>query len=170
MQIKGEGISKDIYDKLEDDEKKLLEEKNGKYWLKENIRKAIKVVAVGGVFDTIHLGHVKFLEDAKREGDVLVVFVARDEHIRKKGRKPLHTLKERVELIGSVKAVDAAIAGRENPQDTIGIVKPDVVIFGYDQKPFHIEGAVIKRSRVAFNPERLKSSKLINNKSGELDD
>ena len=143
----------------------------GEWHLKPSFRSLIKVVATGGVFDGIHLGHIKTLQAASKQGDVLVVFVARDTHIKAKGRVPLHTQEERAELLSSLCVVDAVVLGKDDKAKCIGLVKPDVVVFGYDQKPFPIEGVknveIIKLNE-AFEPSRLKSTKLIDNESHKL--
>ena len=98
-----------------------------------------KVVLASGVFDLLHLGHVRFLEDAKRAGGEdakLVVIVARDSTVEKtKGKKPIMSENERLELVGSLRVVDRSMLGHE----TLGIgevideVKPDIIALGYDQ-------------------------------------
>lgn len=99
-----------------------------------------KIVLATGVFDILHLGHVKFLEDAKRKGgpgSKLVVVVARDRTVRRrKGRGPIYPEDQRRELVGALRVVDRAILGHEE-FDLLGIlreVKPDIVCVGYDQK------------------------------------
>ena len=99
-----------------------------------------KEVLASGVFDLLHLGHVKFLEAAKREGGKdakLIVIVARDSTVEKiKGRKPIIPEKQRCALINSLKVVDEAILGYEtiNLVEVINKIKPDLIALGYDQK------------------------------------
>ena len=99
-----------------------------------------KVVLASGVFDLLHLGHVKFLEDAKKAGGEnakLVVIVARDRTVEKnKGRKPIISEEQRRILVESLKVVDEAVLGRENFDigEFIENVKPDVIALGYDQE------------------------------------
>lgn len=93
-----------------------------------------------GVFDLLHLGHVKFLEAAKKEGGKnakLIVIVARDHTVKKtKGRKPIIPENQRVALINSLKIVDEALLGYENLDivEIINKIKPEVIVLGYDQK------------------------------------
>lgn len=106
-------------------------------------RRLFKVVLTGGVFDLIHPGHLHTLEQAKKEGDVLVVVVAADENVeRRKGRPPLHTADERAALVGALKPVDMALVGVSRWQDTLARVGPDVVVFGYDQKPMELPSGI----------------------------
>lgn len=83
------------------------------YTDKKRIKKLIsgkKVVLVGGCFDIIHLGHIKFLEGAKKQGDFLVVALESDEFIKKrKNKKPFHSIDERAEILSSLIYVDLVI-------------------------------------------------------------
>jgi FAD synthetase len=98
-----------------------------------------KVVLASGVFDLLHLGHVKFLEEAKKAGGEdaqLIVVVARDSTVEQmKGRKPIMPENQRRALVESLKVVDQAVLGMEQLDigDVIKQVKPDIVALGYDQ-------------------------------------
>ena len=104
-----------------------------------------KVVLASGVFDLLHLGHVKFLEDAKKAGGEnakLVVIIARDSTVEKtKGRKPIMSEDQRRTLVESLKVVDEAVLGYENFDigEVIENVKPDVIALGYDQEEMEKE-------------------------------
>ena len=98
-----------------------------------------KVVLASGVFDLLHLGHVKFLEEAKKAGGKdaeLIVIVARDNTVEKrKGKKPVMPENQRRALVESLKVVDEAVLGYE--EFSIGKVvekiKPDIIVVGHDQ-------------------------------------
>jgi FAD synthetase len=98
-----------------------------------------KVVLASGVFDLLHLGHVKFLEEAKRsieKNSKLVVVVARDSTVEKiKGKKPIMSEDQRCALVKSLKVVDEAVLGYEGLEigEVIEKIKPDVIALGYDQ-------------------------------------
>ena len=98
-----------------------------------------RVVLASGVFDLLHLGHVKFLEEAKKAGGEnakLVVIVARDSTVKAtKGRKPIMPENQRRALVESLRVVDAAVLGIEDFDigEVIERVKPDVIAIGYDQ-------------------------------------
>ena len=160
LQLKYENkIPDDIFAKLSDDEKTLFDRK---HILKENIRKKIKVVLVGGVFETIHAGHIFFLENAKRYGDLLIVVIARDRFIRKKGRTVRHTQIYREYVVRNIKFVDFTILGKNNPKDVLELVMPDVIVYGYDQKPFLTPKNVkIIRLKNKLKPEIFKTNKMI---------
>jgi FAD synthetase len=97
------------------------------------------VVLASGVFDLLHLGHVKFLEEAKKTGGKnaeLIVIIARDGTVEKnKGRKPIMPENQRLALVESLKVVDVAVLGFEEFDigDVIEHIKPDVIALGYDQ-------------------------------------
>jgi len=98
-----------------------------------------EIVLASGVFDLLHLGHVKFLEEAKKIGDKdaeLLVIVARDSTVEEtKGRKPIMSENQRLALVESLKVVDVAVLGFEKFDigDVIERIKPDVIALGYDQ-------------------------------------
>jgi len=98
-----------------------------------------RVVLASGVFDLLHLGHVKFLEEAKKAGGKsaeLIVIIARDNTVEDgKGRKPIMPENQRRALVESLKVVDEAVLGFEKLDlaDVIERVKPDVIALGYDQ-------------------------------------
>jgi FAD synthetase len=98
-----------------------------------------KIVLASGVFDLLHLGHVRFLEDAKKAGGAnakLVVIIATDSTVEKtKGKKPIMSEYQRRALVESLRVVDGAMLGFENMAigEVIKKVKPDIIALGYDQ-------------------------------------
>ena len=93
-----------------------------------------KRVMAAGTFDLIHLGHLHYLQEAKKLGDQLVVVVACDETVREKKHEPLMNEKTRAELIEALKPVDEVVIGVEgDPFETVEKINPDVIALGYDQ-------------------------------------
>ncbi len=98
----------------------------------------MKKIATFGVFDILHSGHVKFLEECKNlyKDSKLIVVIARDSTvIKEKGKKPMMSEDHRKYIIQSLKPVDKAILGNEG-SDRLKIVekiKPDIIVLGYDQ-------------------------------------
>ena len=91
-------------------------------------------VLAAGTFDIIHLGHIKYLEEAKSMGDELIVVVAHDNTVRKKKHEPIMPQEVRRRIVESLKPVDKAVNG--NDGDILEIVKeikPDIIALGYDQ-------------------------------------
>jgi FAD synthetase len=106
----------------------------------ENRIQKRKIVLASGVFDLLHLGHVRFLEEAKRAGGrnaELVVIIARDSIVEaRKGEKPIVPENQRCALVASLKVVDCAILGFQKFDigRVIDKVKPDLIAVGYDQQ------------------------------------
>jgi rfaE bifunctional protein nucleotidyltransferase chain/domain len=101
-------------------------------YFKEN--KQEKIVVAGGCFDLLHIGHVTLLENAKKQGDLLVVLIESDSSIKKKKgiNRPIHTQKERAQLVGALKAVDVVILLSDNMQDAdydalLHVIKPAIL-------------------------------------------
>src|SRR3989338_1621862 len=67
-----------------------------------------KIVTTNGVFDILHLGHVKYLEEAKRLGDVLIVGVNTDSSVKqiKGNKRPINDEKSRVGVLAGLESVD----------------------------------------------------------------
>lgn len=110
-----------------------------------------RVAIASGVFDLVHYGHVRFLEEAKKAGGKnvkFIVIVARDKTVMKmKNRKPVMPEDHRRAVIEALKPVDEAVLGFEDLsfKETIKSIKPDVIAIGYDQKK--IEKEVIQAVR-----------------------
>lgn len=137
------------------------------------------IVLASGVFDLLHLGHVKFLEEAKRAGGKnaeLIVIIARDSTVEEnKGSKPVMSENQRRALVESLKVVDEAVLGFEKFDigDVIDRIKPDVIALGYDQRGMEKRvreyvdkhGLNVKVVRVGkFEEDELDSSSKIRQK------
>jgi FAD synthetase len=98
------------------------------------------LVLASGVFDLVHYGHIRFIEEAKKlggENSRLVVIVARDKTVKRlKGRRPIIPEDQRRAVVESLKPVDEAILGYEDLsfEETIAKIKPDIIAVGYDQR------------------------------------
>ncbi|MFX1248090.1 MAG: adenylyltransferase/cytidyltransferase family protein [Promethearchaeota archaeon] len=107
------------------------------YIISSGGRNNLKIVLTGGVFDIFHLGHLKTLKEAKSIGDILFVVVASDETVEvNKGRPPLNSQSNRIELLSHIDIVDIVQKGVSDPTRFLDIVinvKPDVIALGYDQ-------------------------------------
>ena len=138
-----------------------------------------RVVLASGVFDLLHLGHVKFLEEAKKAGGKsaeLIVIIARDSTVEEnKGSKPIMPESQRRALVESLKVVDEAVLGFKNFDigDVIDRIKPDVIALGYDQAAMERmvreyvdkHGLNVKVVRVGkFEEDELSSSSKIRQK------
>ncbi len=93
-----------------------------------------RIVLVGGCFDLIHYGHIKFLEEAKSHGDHLVVALESDENVRKmKGdARPIHSQAQRKEMLEAVSFVDEVISlppmrSHQEYFDLVKKIKPAII-------------------------------------------
>jgi FAD synthetase len=136
-------------------------------------------VLASGVFDVLHLGHVRFLEEAKKAGGPnaeLIVIVARDSLVRRnKGQKPVMPENQRRAVVDSLKVVDEAILGYEKFDigEVVDKIKPDIIAFGHDQNALekrvkhYVEskGSNIRIVRIGkFSEDELDSSSKIKQK------
>jgi D-beta-D-heptose 7-phosphate kinase/D-beta-D-heptose 1-phosphate adenosyltransferase len=94
-----------------------------------------QIVFTNGVFDLLHPGHVRYLQDARDEGDVLIVGVNSDRSVRaiKGATRPIMPEAERAEILAALKCVDAVVIfDEDNPQTILHRLQPDVLAKGAD--------------------------------------
>ncbi|MDG6223329.1 MAG: FAD synthase [Candidatus Bathyarchaeota archaeon] len=140
------------------------------------VTKNKKTVLASGTFDLLHLGHVRFLEEAKKAGGKnakLVVIVARDSTVEaQKGKTPVMPEDQRRALVESLKVVDEAILGWEDVsiEKVIDKIKPDIIAVGHDQygtekevlKAITEKGVTIDVAKIGrFGKRELNSSSKI---------
>lgn len=103
-----------------------------------------KIVFTNGCFDLLHIGHITYLEEAKKLGDVLIVGINSDASVAKlKGpTRPIQNESDRSQILAALKAVDHTIIfSEETPLALIESVKPDVLVKGGDWKTNQIVGS-----------------------------
>ena len=108
------------------------------------------VVFTNGVFDLLHPGHVRYLEDARRLGDALIVGVNSDRSVRaiKGPSRPLNPQHERAEVLLSLSCVDAVVVfDEETPHRVIATIQPDILVKGADWGPGEIVGRDVVEAR-----------------------
>ncbi|MFM2330913.1 MAG: hypothetical protein RLZZ26_420 [Candidatus Parcubacteria bacterium] len=91
------------------------------------------IVATNGCFDLLHVGHIRYLEEAKKLGDLLIVGINSDSSVRenKGDLRPIVPAKERAEVIASLRAVDYAfIFSNRTPFSWIEKLRPDIHVKG----------------------------------------
>ena len=93
-----------------------------------------RIVLTGGCFDILHIGHVRFLSEAKGTGDYLVVLLESDKNVKElKGKnRPVFTQEERAEMLSSLWSIDLIVLlpMMKNDSDYLNLVtkiKPDVI-------------------------------------------
>lgn len=104
-----------------------------------------RIVFTNGCFDILHVGHVRYLREAKALGDVLVVGINSDDSVgRLKPGRPVTPEDQRAEVLASLVMVDyVTVFDEETPYDLINLLKPDVLVKGGDWKKEDIVGADI---------------------------
>lgn len=103
-----------------------------------------KIVFTNGCFDLLHIGHIRYLQEAKRQGDILVVGVNTDASVQRlKGpTRPIQNENDRAEILAALGCVDYTILfSEETPLNLIQKVIPHVLVKGGDWKPEQIVGS-----------------------------
>jgi len=134
-----------------------------------------KIVQCHGVFDLVHLGHIRHFKRAKKEGDILIVTITKDKYVKRGPTRPLFNEKLRAEALASLAVTDyVGIVDSPVATGCIRKLKPDVYAKGldYKQKEKDITGKIYEEQaaveaaggRVVFTDDiTFSSSNLINN-------
>lgn len=123
-----------------------------------------KIALTNGCFDILHVGHVRYLEAARREADVLIVAVNSDASVRaiKGEKRPLVPEDERAAVVAGLAAVDFVTLFPElTPLELIETLRPDVILKGGDWKEEDVVGRDAVRAwggRVVIIPETAGAS------------
>lgn len=102
-----------------------------------------RVIFTNGCFDILHAGHVAYLCDARKMGDVLIVGLNSDDSIhRLKGNsRPVNQVHERAYVLGGLESIDYIVIFEEDtPYELIKVIEPDVLVKGGDWLPEKIIG------------------------------
>jgi len=105
------------------------------------------VVFTNGVFDLLHVGHLRYLQQARELGDALIVGLNSDRSVRaNKGEsRPVTSEAERAEILEALACVDGVVVfDEETPHDLIAAIQPDVLVKGADWA----EDAIVGRDLV----------------------
>lgn len=103
-----------------------------------------KIVFTNGCFDLLHVGHVRYLQEARALGDVLVVGVNSDASVKRlKGpTRPVQVEADRAEILAALGAVDFTVLFTEDtPENLIKKIRPDILVKGGDWQIDQIVGA-----------------------------
>jgi rfaE bifunctional protein nucleotidyltransferase chain/domain len=106
-----------------------------------------KIVFTNGCFDIIHVGHIRYLKEAKALGGVLVVGLNSDKSVSIiKPTRPINSQNQRAEVLSSLEMVDyVTLFDEGTPYELIKLVKPDVLVKGGDWKKEEIVGSDIAK-------------------------
>jgi len=107
--------------------------------LKNEVKKVknknLKIVHCHGVFDLIHIGHIKHFKEAKKNGDFLIVSITADRFVNKGSGRPIFNQNLRAEFLSSLSFVDAVTVNEnQTSEKLISIIKPDIYFKGPDYK------------------------------------
>ena len=129
-------------------------------------RRGKTLVTTNGCFDIIHAGHIQYLSEAARLGDILVVGVNCDKVVRnlKGADRPLQNQQDRATIVASLGMVDYSFIFREDdPRAFLEILRPDIHVKGGDYSKEIIEKPVVEKYGgkiriVSFLPGRSTTS------------
>lgn len=108
-----------------------------------------KVVFTNGCFDLLHVGHVRYLAEAKKLGDFLIVGINSDESVKRlKGpTRPIQNQQDRAEILKALEAVDETVIFTEDtPENLIKSIRPDILVKGGDWSVDQIVGGPFVQS------------------------
>ena len=106
-----------------------------------------RVVFTNGVFDILHPGHIRYLQQARALGDLLIIGLNSDASVRRnKGpERPINHEEERAEILAALECVDAVtVFDEDTPADIITAIQPDILVKGADWA----EDAIVGRDTV----------------------
>ncbi|HEC1775274.1 D-glycero-beta-D-manno-heptose-7-phosphate kinase [Campylobacter sp. LMG 7929] len=125
-----------------------------------------KVVFTNGCFDVMHYGHIKYLEKAKKLGDILVVGLNSDESVKRlKGNsRPINLEFQRACMLASMYFVDyVVIFDEDTPYELIEFLKPDVLVKGDDYKDKEVVGSnLVKKVELIDFEDGFSTTNIIN--------
>lgn len=124
---------------------KILSWKELKAEIEKCRSKGKKVVFTNGCFDIIHIGHIRYLNSAKKFGDILVIGLNSDNSVSKiKPGRPIINESQRAEVLASLNMVDyITIFDEDTPYELIKYLKPDILVKGGDWDKDKIVGSDI---------------------------
>jgi len=118
--------------------------------LEKKRQRGRRIVFTNGCFDILHAGHVRYLAQARRLGDLLVVALNTDRSVRaiKGPERPVVSQEERAFVMAALESVDyVTFFDDETPLSLIETLEPDVLVKGGDWEPDRVVGGDLVRSR-----------------------
>jgi len=109
-----------------------------------------RIVFTNGVFDLLHPGHVRYLQEARAQGDALIVAVNSDRsvHAIKGPSRPVNNERDRAEVLAALACVDAVVIfDEDDPHAIISAIQPDVLVKGADWAADRIIGRDVVEAR-----------------------
>ncbi len=149
--------------------------------LKNFRKKNFKIIMCHGVFDILHSGHILHFQEAKSQGDILIVSVTADQFIRKGPNRPFFNTEQRMKMISELEIVDFVVESNElSAIKNLSILQPNIYCKGIDYRNHELDltGKIIKEKNTLkkFNgrifytkSQKFSSSNLLNNYFDYLD-
>lgn len=109
-----------------------------------------KIVFTNGCFDILHVGHIRYMQEAAKLGDILVVGLNSDDSVRrlKGSERPINNQNERAEMLAALEFVDyVVIFDEDTPYKLIKTIQPDILVKGGDYAPDNVVGKDIVEAR-----------------------
>ncbi len=109
-----------------------------------SLQKTKQIVFTNGCFDLLHVGHIRYLKEAKKQGDILIVGVNTDASVKRiKGpQRPIQIEQDRAEILAALECVDfVTLFDEDTPLNLIKELKPQVLVKGGDWRPEQIVGS-----------------------------
>lgn len=127
---------------------KIIDRANLKDIISRHKSQGKKIVFTNGCFDIIHIGHTRYLTEAKNFGDILVIGLNSDNSVsRMKHGRPIISEEQRAEALSALYMVDyITLFDEDTPYELIKEIKPDVLVKGADWKEEDIVGRDIVRN------------------------
>ena len=126
-----------------------IHNRNDALGLKKSI-KGKKIVFTNGCFDILHVGHVRYLNEARKLGDVLIVGINSDASVKRlKGdARPINGLNDRMEVLAALSCVDHVIPFEDDtPHELVSDIQPDILVKGGDYRPEDVVGKDIVEAK-----------------------
>lgn len=111
--------------------------------------KGLRVVTTNGIFDVLHVGHVSYLQQAAKKGDIFIVAINSDESTKRlKGRnRPINTAEDRATVLAALKGIDyVTVFEEDDPSGVLDKIKPDLHTKAGDYEPDNMPETKIVKS------------------------
>lgn len=127
-------------------------------------REGKRIVFTNGCFDIIHIGHIRYLKEAKSLGDILIVGLNSDDSVKRlKPSRPINSEDERGEVLDSLKPVDyVVIFNEDTPYELIKFLEPDILVKGGDWRLEDVIGRdIVKETHIISYVEGVSTTEII---------
>jgi D-beta-D-heptose 7-phosphate kinase/D-beta-D-heptose 1-phosphate adenosyltransferase len=143
---------------------KILDKTKLKDVITELKKEGKKIVFTNGCFDIIHIGHVRYLEEARKLGDILVIGLNSDKSVSKiKSGRPIIPEKQRAEVLSALYMVSyITLFDEDTPYQLIKDLQPDILVKGADWEKKDIVGSdIVKEVHTIPFVEGISTSEII---------